>query len=52
MKNMQDAAHVYSLFHIFYAASRNVFLISRISNHLVVEAVIMHETKGWDFLVR
>ncbi len=46
MKNMQDVTRVYGLFHIFYAAPGDRFLVSRISNHLTVEAVIMHETKG------
>ncbi len=47
MKNMRDVTYVYGLFHIFYAASQNKFLVSCVLNHLVVEAVIMHETKGF-----
>ncbi len=35
------------LFHMFYAASRDRFLVSRVSNHLAVEAVIMHKIKGF-----
>ncbi len=41
------ATRVYWLFCIFYAASRDRFLVSCTSNHLVLEAVIMHETKGF-----
>ncbi len=54
MENMRDATCVYGLFHIFYAASRDRFLIlvSRASNRLAVEAVIMHETKGFSHAIR
>ncbi len=43
---------VYQLFRIFYAASRDKFLVSRISNCLAVEAVIMHETKRFSHAIR
>ncbi len=36
----------------FYAASRDRFLVSRISNCLSVEAVIMDETKGFSRVIR
>ncbi len=49
---MQDATRVYGLFRIFYAASRDRFLVSRISNHLVVEAVIMHAAKEFSHAIR
>ncbi len=48
---MQDVTHVYGLFRIFYAISRDRFLVSRISNHLAIEAVIMHETKGFSHVI-
>ncbi len=51
-KNMRDAKRVYRLFCIFYAASRDDFLVSRISNRLVVEAVIMHETKKFSHTIK
>ncbi len=51
-KNMQYAKRVYRLFRIFYAASRDRFLNSRISNHVTVEAVIIHETKGFSHAIR
>ncbi len=51
-KNMQDTTRVYGLFCIFYAASRDRFLVSSVSNRRVVEAVIMHETKGFSHAIR
>ncbi len=36
----------------FYAASRDRFLVSHISNHLVVKVVIMPETKGFSRVIR
>ncbi len=51
-KNMWDVTRVYVLFHISYAASRNRFLMSRVSNCLVAEAVIMRETKGFSCAIR
>ncbi len=49
---MLDAKRVYRLFRIFYAASRDRFLVSRFSNHLTVEAIIMHEVKGFSRAIR
>ncbi len=43
---------VYGLFRIFYAASRDRFLVSCVSNHLAVEVLIMHETKGFSLAIR
>ncbi len=36
----------------FYAASRDRFLVSHVSNHLTVEAVIIHEIKGFSRAIR
>ncbi len=36
----------------FYATSQNRFFMSHMSNPLVVEAVIMHETKGFSCALR
>ncbi len=47
-KNMQD----YGLFRVVYAALRDRFLMSRVLNHLAVEARIMHETKGFSSAIR
>ncbi len=44
---MRDVTRVYGLFHIFYAASRDRFLRSHVSNHRVVDVQIVHETKGF-----
>ncbi len=49
---MRDTTRVYGLFRIFYAAAQDRFLMPRISNHLMVEAVIMHETKGFSCAIR
>ncbi len=49
-KNMQDAMRVYALFRVVYAALWDKFLMSHVSNCLVIEVVIMHETK--EFFVR
>ncbi len=49
---MQDATRVYQLFCIFYAASRDRFLMSHILNRLAVETVIMLETKGFSLAIK
>ncbi len=46
-RETRETRCVYGLFRIFYAASRDKFLVSRVSNHLAVEAIIIHETKGF-----
>ncbi len=49
---MQNAMRVYGLFCIFYAPSRDRFLMSRVSNRRMIETVIMHETKGFSHVIR
>ncbi len=49
---MRDVTRVYGLFCIFYAASQDRFLMSHVSNHLTVEAVIMLETNGFSRAIR
>ncbi len=51
-ENMRDATRVYGFFRIFYAASLDRFLVSSISNHLTVEAVILHETQRFSRVIR
>ncbi len=49
---MQDTTREYGLLSIFYAASRDRFLVSRFLNRLAIESVIMHETKGLSRAIR
>ncbi len=51
-KNMRDATRVYELFRVVYAASWNRFFMFHISTWLVVEAIIMHKTKGFSHAIR
>ncbi len=51
-KNMRHVKCVYRLFHIFYAALGDRFLVSYVSNHLAVEADIMYEAKGFSHAIR
>ncbi len=43
---------MYGLFCVVYAASRDRYLVSHVSNHLAVEVIIMHETKGFSRAIR
>ncbi len=49
---MRNATCVYGLFRIFYTVSGDRFLVSCVSNCLVVEAEIMHETNGFSRAIR